>query len=468
MDNKIELIKKFLIVAIIIVLILAIALYFILSRKNIDQSTDLTGNVENNMGENTLPNENDNQVSRTETNKLSDVQKKILELNFKEQIDNTTKTEEKEQIVKTKLQTLYALPFKESAAEEIKNAFINFSYQPDLTIITNNSKQNQTQTIGTLTPTAVPIPNNIVVNNALGEIIVTDIDSVKTVINNEGKIKLMKQFNSLYIDQDPKLLMQERNEIFFSRNRKINEGSITDQIEKAITAFQNIDINREELLEDLQNPNQSSVDDLNRLQNLVQNSIQKQISNLPKNPTLDTLLSYISQKVGVPFGVFKAILIIEGPNYLNLSSYEIETYIKPNYVIPGCGPNICSAAGPMQMTIGYDNKGDYSCSQCCWNGECLNTKGGCPNAWLTYGDAVNKYEAEKRDPNVCNLLDNLYAAAEKIKTDSATKSKNTNWTKDEVFRAAVRYYGNCTATYARLNNKTYCEFVYDIYQSLGD
>lgn len=468
MDNKLELIKKVLIVAIIIVLILAVALYFILSRRNINQSTNSTGTVGESIETNTLQNQNNNQASKTETDQLSDVQKKILELNFKEQVNNATNTEEKEQIVQTKLQTLYALPFNESAAEEIKSAFINFSSQTDLGITTGSSEQNQPQITGTITPTAVPQPNNIVVNNALGEIIATDLEAIKTVINNDGKARLMRQFNSLYITQDPRQLMQERNAIFFSRNRKINEGPITDQVEKALTAFQNIDIDREALLKDLQNLNQNSVEDVNRLQTLVQNSVQEQISSLPENPTLDTLLSYISQKVGVPFGVLKAILIIEGPSYLNLSSYEIQDYIKPDYVIPGCGPNICSATGPMQMTIGYDNKGDYACSQCCWNGKCLNTKGGCPNAWLTYGSAVNKYETEKRTPNACNLLDNLYAAAEKIKTDSATKSKNTNWTKDEVFRAAVRYYGNCTVTYARLSNKTYCDFVYDIYQSLGD
>ncbi len=196
--------------------------------------------------------------------------------------------------------------------------------------------------------------------------------------------------------------------------------------------------------------------------------LQNQVFSLPENTTLDQLLKRVGKKVGVPFGVLKGVLTIEGPRYLSLSPEKVREYSQPGYLIPGCRPNVCSATGPMQMTIGYDNTGSRLCGNCCWQGSCLDTRGGCPNQWAIYGSAVQQYEDSSRIPNACNLLDNLYAAAAKLKRDSRTGSKNTNWSKDEVYRASLRYYGNCTVKYKRLKNKTYCEFVYYIYKQLGD
>ena len=120
----------------------------------------------------------------------------------------------------------------------------------------------------------------------------------------------------------------------------------------------------------------------------------------------------------------------------------------------------------MQITTGVDSFGSSSCSQCCWKGRCLDTRGGCPNQWAIYGQAVNLYGGYSREPNPCNILDNIYAGALKLKTDSRA-SNPLVWTKEEVFRAARAYYGDCSVKYSRLGNRTYCEYVWDYYQSYG-
>lgn len=168
-----------------------------------------------------------------------------------------------------------------------------------------------------------------------------------------------------------------------------------------------------------------------------------------------TSLRQIFEKVGVEIGVppliLEAVMQIEMPSTFNLTPDQVKEYSEAGKVIPGCGPNVCSATGPMQMTIGTDNSGSSLCPNCCWKGTCLNTKGGCPNAWASYGSG---------DP--CNLTDNVRAAAKKLKTDSQAIS-STGWTEDQVNRAARRYYGDCTVAYARLGNRTYCGYVWWYY-----
>lgn len=181
-------------------------------------------------------------------------------------------------------------------------------------------------------------------------------------------------------------------------------------------------------------------------------------SSSDTSTSLAAILNEASQKVDVPERILEAVLKIESPSTLSLSPDEIRSYSTPGAVIPGCGPNYCSAAGPMQMTIGIDNKGNTSCPAC--------GAGFCPNAWATYGTSVNTYGQYAHSSNPCNLKDNIYAAALKLKKDSGAADAN-NWTQDQVYRAARSYYGSCDDKYrySRLGNRTYCEYVWWYYKS---
>lgn len=193
--------------------------------------------------------------------------------------------------------------------------------------------------------------------------------------------------------------------------------------------------------------------------------VNPQYSTAPQS--LIAIFNEVGQKVGVPTKILEAVLRVEYPSTFNLNPQEIALYSTPgNSMSGGYLPNQCSATGPMQMTIGHDRNGSSLCPKCCWEGSCLDTKGGCPNAWSGYGRAVNTYGGYSHQPNPLNLRDNIYASALKLRTDSAASDPN-NWTQDQVYRAALRYYGSCSenARYERLGNRTYCEFVWWYYKN---
>lgn len=182
------------------------------------------------------------------------------------------------------------------------------------------------------------------------------------------------------------------------------------------------------------------------------------------SPTLKSIIDEVSRNTGVPSAIIEAVLRIENPAVFNLPDIKIAEYSQPGNYWPDCRPNVCSATGPMQMTIGIDSNSSISCSRCCWppgSNDCLTQ---CPNQWSIYGNAVNVVGGYSHTPNPCNIRDNIYAGALKLKTDSGARDP-LNWTKEQVFRAAERYYGNCTLKYKRLGNRTYCEYVWDYYQS---
>lgn len=182
----------------------------------------------------------------------------------------------------------------------------------------------------------------------------------------------------------------------------------------------------------------------------------------PRPPSsLDEIFTEVSQKVGVPKKILEAIVTIELPSTFRLSPEEISRYSTPGNYWPNCGPNSCSATGPTQMTIGIDNKNSSTCSSCCWQGRCLTS---CPNQWRVYGNAVNLFAQENHQPLPCNIRDNIFASAAKLKNDSGA-SDPINWTQEQVFKAGKRYYGNCTVSYQRLGNRTYCQFLWDYYQN---
>jgi hypothetical protein len=179
-------------------------------------------------------------------------------------------------------------------------------------------------------------------------------------------------------------------------------------------------------------------------------------SNSPSN--LSDIFNEVGQKVGVPPKILEAVMQIEMPSTFNLSSEQITDYSTPTHYWPSCGPNLCSAAGPMQMTIGVDDNGNTLCPAC--------GAGFCPNAWASYGDAVNSFGGYSHQANPCNIRDNVYGSAAKLKNDSKA-ADSLNWTQAEVYRAATRYYGSCgdNYRYQRLGNRTYCEYVWDYYQA---
>lgn len=176
----------------------------------------------------------------------------------------------------------------------------------------------------------------------------------------------------------------------------------------------------------------------------------------PVSSSLTGIFNEVGSKVGVPAKILEAVMRIEYPSTFNLSSSEIASYSQPGNMIPDCGPNLCSAAGPMQMTIGIDDQGDYSCPRC--------GAGFCPNAWSSYGSSINSYGTYTHDPLPCNLKDNVYASAAKLRNDSGANDPS-DWTQDQVYRAAESYYGSCSENYRyeRLGNRTYCEFLWWYY-----
>jgi len=172
--------------------------------------------------------------------------------------------------------------------------------------------------------------------------------------------------------------------------------------------------------------------------------------------SLQNLFNEVGSRVGVPPKILEGVLTIEMPSTFNLTEQQINLYSTPGNVLPNCGPNLCSATGPMQMTIGVDNHGSPVCTDCRLRS--------CPNAWATYGNAVNIFTQDRHQPNPCNLRDNIYAAAYKLKTDSGANDP-LNWTQEQVYRAGTRYYGRCDDShrYQRLGNRTYCEFLWWYY-----
>lgn len=184
------------------------------------------------------------------------------------------------------------------------------------------------------------------------------------------------------------------------------------------------------------------------------------LTPFPSSPSsLNDIFNEVGQKVGVPPKILEAVMKIEMRPAFNLSPQQIADYSTPNHYWPGCGPNLCSATGPMQMTIGIDNNGYTNCPSC--------GAGFCPNAWASYGSTVNSFGGYAHQSNPCNIRDNVYGSAAKLKNDSGA-TDSLNWTQPEVYLAGVRYYGSCDDEYRYeiLGNRTYCEYMWDYYMGL--
>lgn len=199
---------------------------------------------------------------------------------------------------------------------------------------------------------------------------------------------------------------------------------------------------------------------------------------LPDSPPAESLrdvFNLASQWAKVPGPVIEAVARIEGGHLFGYSNQQIQNYSQEGGKDPkNCTPNICSAAGPMQMTTGRENADCAKCPKACeYN----------PNAWSTYKNAVNEATGERRNVDICNIKDSIFAATKKMKIDSGTPpGDNREWNKSIIKRVATRYYGEClccpgggdpelcnpgtggTTFACQRLGRSYCEFVWEYYQ----
>jgi len=194
----------------------------------------------------------------------------------------------------------------------------------------------------------------------------------------------------------------------------------------------------------------------------------------------------IGQKVGVPPALILTVMNIEtGGKFYSRDNAYVEQYSIPGTSMPysyaECFLNSCGAAGPMQMTIGYDSYNDTTCSRCSYN--INNNKLGCNNAWAGVSSQVKSLVGSS-SVSPCNIRENMYGAAIKMKYDStyviattkyggvidtdcapSIKSRpivsGMKWNIKAVYLTGCHYYGSCSIKYDRLNNKTYCEYIWD-------
>jgi len=455
LGNKLSLIKKVLIGAVLILIVIVVFLSNYISKQ--EEQNPITNVIKRISGR------DPKQEAREKYNS------QIIQ----KQLNETTDQELKEEVLQSQIYSVSAIRLQPQQSEKFKEVIYT-----ELNTKEENIDSPETGYIS---------EKKIYINTFLDEIAVNDTKTLDDIFDKKEK-DLYNNLNILHLSQNPKELLDSRAIIVQNQKEKHVISPIPiDQNERFEQFLKKLFPNPNELSLNIQSLIPSPADQDNILPNLnnlsspeafitttpLQQPSQEQDKNITSrkidipSSNMDELLKYVSGKVGVPFGVLKGVLMIEGPQYLDLQSKEIDEFSQDNYVIPGCGPNVCSATGPMQITIGLDNNGLRSCPKCCWGKSCLDTKGGCPNQWAVYGNTILKYENTQRTPKPCNLLDNLYAAAAKLKKDSRTGAKNTNWSREEIFRAAVRYYGNCTVKYKRLEDMTYCEYVYSVYKNIG-
>lgn len=240
------------------------------------------------------------------------------------------------------------------------------------------------------------------------------------------------------------------------------------------------------------------------------------LSQVSPVTSLRSIFNQVEQWNGVPWQVLEAIARIEGPSLFNKSDEEIIMYSQPGAQFPdNCTPNSCSAAGPMQFTTGGNNLNIDSCSSASgWRSRIIedsvdgSLSNSCfrnaannlgisiasmtesqaeqivracwPNKWSAHKGAVVQATGESRTPNVCNVKDSIFATGHMLDYTRSVRQQYCNanstryqyccnatdsWDDPNLVKCiSVAYYGSCTTTYARLDNKSYCDFVWDYYQ----
>lgn len=179
-----------------------------------------------------------------------------------------------------------------------------------------------------------------------------------------------------------------------------------------------------------------------------------------------------SNAYNVPAGVIAGISNIEGSDVFTYTDQQINSYSQPGgkdpYISPagspsvsqtfGCTVSYSGAVGPMQFLVGYAE-------------QLLGYPNGNPpvDTWSGYGDAVLPYVTDGRTPNPCNIMDSIYAAADKLQTNCGGCTLPA-WTQQQVAAAARAYYGQCTTPVIDSNgdgvaDQTYCDTVWTFYQT---
>lgn len=154
----------------------------------------------------------------------------------------------------------------------------------------------------------------------------------------------------------------------------------------------------------------------------------------------------------IPVDLLVGIAYIEGRGIWRLTQDEVNALVRPwttsnlpsSSVLQSalqktnCSPNFASAAGPMQMT---------------------------PGAFNPHQNAAQNFYRDGRVPNVCNLTDAVFAAAQFLvrgRLPIYGYQPGSSWDIDrKVCAAAETYYGSCRMDRATCNvlGNNYCDFI---------
>lgn len=160
----------------------------------------------------------------------------------------------------------------------------------------------------------------------------------------------------------------------------------------------------------------------------------------------------------IPAGVIAGIANQEWKATFKHTDEEIRQWSRPGETkepngptnhprfINGCAQSFVFAEGPMQFLTG---------------------KGGYPDVWSSYKAAALQAGIRQQgyNPEVCNVLDAIFGASKKLKTNSGItfSNKKEQWERADVDRAAKAYLGACIPNYnPKLN---YCEGVWQYYRT---
>jgi hypothetical protein len=184
--------------------------------------------------------------------------------------------------------------------------------------------------------------------------------------------------------------------------------------------------------------------------------------------TIRQVFEDVGCKVGVPPRILERVALTEFAPVFNYSAEIINSASQPGGKMPNCPNNACAAEGVMQITTDTDKYGG-SCNscvndpskQCCYKDHSKT----CANQWATYGNAVNSFEnLQNYTPDPCNIRDNVYAAALKLKKDSGATGAvcgagAVKWSRDQVNKAGRAYYGSCVTN----EGLPYCDLMWQYY-----
>ncbi len=139
--------------------------------------------------------------------------------------------------------------------------------------------------------------------------------------------------------------------------------------------------------------------------------------------TLTGIFDEAGNKVGAPPIILRTVMQVECGWIFNFTTAKIADASKPGGGLqpgdPCYGANSAGAIGPMQFLA---------------------------STWPPYSTAVNRYGGYSHTPNIRNIRDSTYAAAEKLRKDSLAFS--INWKYEHVRRAIICYNAGCS----RLDN----------------